>query len=717
MIKAMLSVAAGALLLAGCSNVSPDPDLPDKQVNSIDYPLTKKDSHVDEYFGQQIKDPFRWLEDDKSTETAAWVDAQNAVTFGYLGQIPFREQIKQRLTALWDVPYVGAPFNEGEFTYYFKNSGLQNQNVLYRKGANGKDEVFLDPNQLSEDGTVSLGSISFSKSGKYLAYSLSTGGSDWRDIKVIDVVTKEPVGETLVDVKFTGIEWVGDEGFFYSSYDLPDGSKLSAKTDQHILYYHELGTSQSSDKVIFGAQPEQKHRYVFGGVTDDARYLVIYAAQSTYGRRVFLKSLEDWDAPITTVLSDFSSNTVYITSNDDALLFQTDLDAPNKRLVAVSPAEPKPEHWVDIIPEQENVLSVSSASGYLFARYLQDAVSLVQQFDYQGELVRQVELPSVGSANGFSGKKEDKSVYFGFSNAVTPYAIYELAPETGDVTVYEVPESQFQSDQYVSSQVFYRSKDGTRVPMVISHKKDLELDGSNATILYGYGGFNISLTPSFSKTAATWMEMGGVWAVANLRGGGEYGKRWHKAGTKLQKQNVFDDFIAAAEFLIEKQYTSPSKLAIQGGSNGGLLVGATMLQRPELFAVALPAVGVLDMLRYHKFTAGAGWAYDYGTSDDSNEMFEYLLGYSPLHNVKAGVEYPATLVTTADHDDRVVPAHSFKFAAELQDKYEGATPMMIRIDKSAGHGAGTPTSKRIELYTDIYSFTLANMGITSLPSK
>ncbi|MDP2716145.1 prolyl oligopeptidase family protein [Rheinheimera sp.] len=682
---------------------------------TISYPQTTKIEVVDSYFEQQIADPYRWLEDDRSSETEAWVKAQNKVTFGYLEQIPYREQIKQKLAASWNYEKVSAPFKEGKYTYFYKNDGLQNQYVLYRQLADGSSEVFLDPNTFSEDGTTSLAEVSFSKDGSKLAYSISEGGSDWRKIIVIDVETKQQLETELVDVKFSGISWLGNEGFYYSSYDKPDGSELSAKTDQHKLYYHKLGTAQKDDTVVFGGTDAEKHRYVGASVTEDDRYLLISAAVSTSGNKLFLKDLTKPDSALVTILDHTDSDTDLLDNDGSKLYLVTNLNAPNKKVVTVDAAKPQPEHWVDLIPHTDNVLSASTGAGYIFAEYMVDAIAKVQQYDYSGKLVRDISLPGVGSVGGFSAKKADDTLYYTFTNYTTAQTIYSFAPATGSSEVYSKSGADFDSDNYVSEQVFYSSKDGTKVPMIISYKKGLKRDGTNPTILYGYGGFNVSLTPGFSIPNAVWLDMGGVYAVPNLRGGGEYGKAWHQAGTQLQKQNVFDDFIAAAEYLQQEGYTSKDKLAIRGGSNGGLLVGAVMTQKPELVKVALPAVGVLDMLRYHTFTAGAGWAYDYGTSEQSQEMFDYLLGYSPVHNVKAGVAHPATMVTTADHDDRVVPAHSFKFAAELQAKDAGANPQLIRIETNAGHGAGTPVSKQIEQMADIFSFTLYNMGYQQLP--
>ncbi|MFV8322108.1 prolyl oligopeptidase family serine peptidase [Flavobacterium sp. LS2R12] len=678
----------------------------------VTYPTTTKGETVDVYFDTKLPDPYRWLEDDKSAETGAWVKAQNEVTYGYLAQIPFRDALKARMEKLWNYEKIGAPFKEGNFTYYYKNNGLQNQSVLYRKDAKGTETVFLDPNTFSKDGTTSLGGLDFSKDGSKVAYAISEGGSDWRKVIIMDAITQKIIEDTIVDVKFSGVSWKANEGFYYSSYDKPKGSELSAKTDQHKLYFHKLGTAQKDDKVIFGA--DQKRRYVGGGVTEDDRYLVITASNSTYGNELYIKDLTKPNSPIVTIVDNFKSDNNIIENEGGKLFIETDLNAPNKRIVTVDVNNPKPENWKDFIPETENVLSPSTGGGYFFANYMKDAVSVVKQYDYSGKLVREIKLPGVGTAGGFGGKKKEKTLYYSFTNYITPGSTFSFEPQAGTSAVYQKPKVDFDSEKYESKQVFYTSKDGTKIPMIITHKKGLKLDGTNPTMLYGYGGFNVSLTPSFSIANAVWMENGGVYAVPNLRGGGEYGKKWHDAGTKMQKQNVFDDFIAAAEYLIAEKYTSSQYLAIRGGSNGGLLVGATMTQRPELMKVALPAVGVMDMLRYHTFTAGAGWAYDYGTAQDSKEMFSYIKGYSPVHNIQKGIQYPATMVTTGDHDDRVVPAHSFKFAAELQEKQTGTNPTLIRIDINAGHGAGKSVAATIQENVDIQAFTLFNMGVTEL---
>ena len=707
----IISAFCAMMILTSCQVES------NKRTITVNYPKTEKQPVVDTYFNTEVTDNYRWLEDDRSQETEAWVKAENEVTFNYLDQIPYRDQIKNRLKTLWNYEKIGSPFKEGDYTYYSKNDGLQNQSVIYRKkGDDGKEEVFLDPNTFSEDATTSLGGLQFSKDGKTAAYSISEGGSDWRKIIVMDAVTKTIKEDTLVDIKFSGISWKGNDGFYYSSYDKPEGSELSAKTDQHKLYYHKLGTQQENDLVIFGEIEAEKHRYVSGYLTEDDRYLVISASTSTSGNKLFIKDLTKKSSNLISVIDHFDSDTYVIDNVGSKLYLVTNLDAPNQKIVTVDAGNPTPENWQDFIAETEHVLSPSSGGGYFFTEYMVDAISKVLQYDMDGTFIREVKLPGVGNAGGFGGKREDTTCYYSFTNYKTPASIYKYNMKRGTSELYWSPAIDFNPDDYKSTQVFYTSKDGTKIPMIITHKKGLEYNGKNPTILYGYGGFNISLNPRFSVLRAVWMEQGGIYAVPNLRGGGEYGKEWHKAGTQLQKQNVFDDFIAAAEYLIGNEYTSSDYLAISGGSNGGLLVGATMTQRPDLMRVALPAVGVLDMLRYHTFTAGAGWAYDYGTAEQSKEMFEYLKGYSPVHNVKAGVEYPATLVTTGDHDDRVVPAHSFKFAAELQDKQAGTNPALIRIDVKAGHGAGKSLDQVINEYSDIYGFTFYNMGYDQLPN-
>lgn len=683
-----------------------------KNITLKPYPQTEKIDHKDVYFGTEVEDPYRWLEDDLSDKTKAWVQEQNEVTQDYLSQIPYREAIKQRLEYLWNYEKYSAPFEEGEYIYWFKNDGLQNQSVLYRKkGENGKEEIFLDPNKFSEDGTTSLAGISFSKDGSLVAYQISEGGSDWRKVIVMRTADKSIVGDTLVNVKFSGLAWRGNEGFYYSSYDRPkEGSILSAMTDAHKLYFHKLNTPQTDDELILGGE-NLKRRYIGAYLTEDERFLVVSAANTTSGNELYIKDLTIPNSDFVGIVPNMDKNHAVLDNEGSRLIIYTELNAPNGKIVTVDFANPTPDHWADLIPETENVLTPSVGGGKIFATYLKDAISMVKQYDRNGKLEREIELPGVGTASGFSAKKKDKHLYYSFTSYIHPNTIYKYNIETGKSEVYKESGVKFDPSQYESKQVFYTSKDGTKVPMIITHKKGIKLDGTNPTLLYGYGGFNISLTPAFSLAQVILLEQGGVYAVANLRGGGEYGERWHLAGTKMNKQNVFDDFIAAAEYLISEKYTSSERLAIAGGSNGGLLVGACMTQRPELFKVAFPAVGVLDMLRYHKFTAGAGWAFDYGTSEDSKEMFEYLYRYSPYHALKPGVAYPATMITTADHDDRVVPAHSFKFAARLQEYHKGNHPVLIRIDTKAGHGAGKSTSMQIEEYADRWAFMFQNMGI------
>jgi len=700
-----------SILLIGCSQSESLEDI------KINYPETRMGDVVDTYFGVEVPDPYRWLEDDLSNETGDWVKAQNEVTAGYLTQIPYRAELKERLENLWDYEKETEPFREGNFSYFYRNNGLQDQYVIYRRNSTGKEELFLNPNTFSEDGTTSLSALSFSRSGSIAAYSISEGGSDWRKIIVLDAITKEQIEAPLVNIKFSGLSWRGDEGFYYSGYDKPEGSELSARVDQHKLYFHKLGQPQSSDELIFGGSAQQKRRYVGAAVTEDDRYLLIEGAQSTTGNDLYLIDLASRDRELVTILDHMDSDTYLLDNRGSKLFFMTNLDAPNQRVVTVDASEPTQDKWLDFIPESTDVLSASVGGGSFFAHYMIEAISRVYQYDVEGNRLREVSLPGIGTATAIEGKRNEKELYYSFTNYMTPSTLYKIDVQEGDSVVYRKSSARFNAGDYESKQVFFNSLDGTKIPMIITHKKGVILDGKNPTILYGYGGFDISLTPAFSITNAVWMELGGIYAVPNIRGGGEYGKAWHDAGTQLNKQNVFDDFIAAAEYLIEKKYTSADYLALRGGSNGGLLVGAVMTQRPDLMKVALPAVGVMDMLRYHTFTAGAGWAYDYGTSGQSKEMFEYLRAYSPVHNIRQGVAYPATLVTTGDHDDRVVPAHSFKFAAGLQAKQTGNNPTVIRIETKAGHGAGTPVSKIIDQYADIFGFTLFSMGIEKLPHR
>ena len=700
----------GVGLLVACSSPEENTQPP------VTYPETTQIDHADELWGKSVADPYRWLEDDRSAETEDWVQRQNDVTFGYLESIPFRGEIKKRLQELWDYARVSAPSKEGDRYYFSRNDGLQNQSVIYFKATlDGEESVFLDPNGFSEDGTVALAGMEFTEDASLVALSIQESGSDWRKVVVMDVATQKIVGDTLKDVKFSGISWRGNEGFFYSSYDKPDGSELSAMTDQHKLYYHTMGTPQSSDTFIFGGA-ETPRRYVGAATSEDDKWLFISAAISTSGNELYIKNLET-DGPITPVVSGFESDVSPAYLKGNQLYIYTNLDAPNYRLVVTDPKNPSPDNWRDVLPNQEkDVLRTTEfVGGKIIANYLSDAHTVMKQYNLDGSLDHEIGLPTIGSANGFNGKMEDEEVFYTFTSFIYPPTIFTYNVATGESSLYNAPEVDFNPQKFETQQVFYTSKDGTQVPMFITHKKGLELNGDNPTYLYGYGGFNVSLTPSFNTGRIWWLEQGGVLAIPNLRGGGEYGEAWHLAGTQMKKQNVFDDFIAAAEYLIAEKYTSSEKLAIAGGSNGGLLVGATMTQRPDLMAVALPAVGVLDMLRYHKFTAGAGWTFDYGNADESEEMFEYLMGYSPVHNVRAGTQYPATMVTTGDHDDRVVPAHSFKFAAQLQAKQKGSDPVLIRIETDAGHGSGKPTAKRIEELADQFAFTFYNMGLTPMP--
>jgi len=686
-----------------------------KKINetmSVTYPVTKKVDTVDTYFGTKVTDPYRWLEDDQSEETAQWVAAENKVTFGYLNKIPFKDAIKAKLEKLWNYEKIGAPTKHGDYFYFYKNDGLQNQYVLYRSkiedGTNA--EVFVDPNKFSDDGTVSMAGSSFTKDGSLFTYLISEGGSDWRKVIVRNTETNKIIEDTLVDVKFSGVSWKGNDGFYYSSYDKPkEGSQLSGKTQFHKLYYHKLGTEQKSDKLIFGGE-KQPRRYIGGYLTEDEKYLIITASVSTSGNELYIQDLSSDKNPIVTIVDNFDNNSYVLDNVASRLLIETNLDAPNNRLVEVDASNPTPENWKDLIPETKNVLSASTGGGSIFASYMVDVKTEIIQYDFEGKEIRKVELPTSGTAGGFGAKTEDTYLYYSFTSFTYPATIFKYDIKSGKSEMYWKPAINFNPENYVTEQVFYKSKDGTEIPMYIVYKKGLKKNGKNPTYLYAYGGFNISLTPSFRIANTVWLDNGGIYAQPNLRGGGEYGEKWHKAGTKMQKQNVFDDFIAAAEYLKENKYTSTDYLAIAGGSNGGLLIGATITQQPGLAKVAFPAVGVLDMLRYHKFTAGAGWAYDYGTSEESEEMFKYLLGYSPLQNIK-DANYPATMVTTADHDDRVVPAHSFKFAATLQEHQKAENPILIRIETSAGHGAGTPTSKQIEQAADKWAFAFYNMGI------
>lgn len=675
------------------------------------YPETKQENVSDNYFGTEIADPYRWLENDTSAATAAWVKSQQDFTEKYLEQIPYRQKIKERLEEIWNYPKYSKPTKEGDFYVFFKNDGLQNQAVLYiQKGLNGKEEILLDPNTFSKDGTVALQNVRFSTNQKYLGYSVSASGSDWQEIYVMDMKTRKLTKDKISHVKFTGIAWVGDEGFYYSGYEKPkdEKTKYSAKTENQKIYYHKIGTSQENDILIY-EEKDHPLRYVSAALTEDQRFLVIYISEGTDGNEIKVKDLKS-DAPLTTVVPGFNTNARIIDNVGDELLLLTNQDAPNYQLLRINPNQPHQNNAVQniIIPQSEEPLSsVTLGGGKLFAQYLKDATSYIVQYELDGSQQKIIELPGIGTISGFGAKAKDKDFYYTFTSFTTPAEIYHFDIATSKSTLYRKSEIKFNTADYETKQVFVNSPDGTQVPMFITHKKGIKLDGTNPTILYAYGGFNISLTPSFSVANTVFLEQGGIYALANLRGGSEYGEAWHQAGMLAKKQNVFDDFIACAEYLIQHQYTSPRKLAIRGGSNGGLLVGACMTQRPDLFAVAIPQVGVLDMLRYHKFTVGWGWAVEYGTSEHE-EQFKYLIKYSPLHNVRPDVCYPATLITTADHDDRVVPAHSFKFAAELQKHQQCDRPTLIRIDSKAGHGAGKPTSKQIEEAADITSFIFWN---------
>lgn len=672
------------------------------------YPEVKKDSVVDNYFGTEVADPYRWLENDTSAETAAWVEAQNKVTFDYLAQIPYREQLKDRLTELWNYEKVGVPFSRGDFYFVSKNDGIQNQSVLYyQKGLDGEQSVLIDPNKLSANGTASLNGLGFSKDAQYMAYGVSRAGSDWVTIYVMNLETGNRLPDSINWVKFSGINWQGD-GFYYSAYDAPvKGKDYSAKNENHKIYYHKLGSSQKDDKLVY-EDPEHPQRNAGADVTEDEEYLVIYGSESTHGNSIKIKSLKE-DSEMVEMVADFETESSVIDHlGDGKFLIMTNYNAPNNRLVVADINKPSQDQWKDFIPEKDYVLrGVDLAGGKLVASYMKDVQSKLEVYDLDGKYLKDIELPGIGIA-GFNGSKKKDVAFYSFTSFITPTSIFQLDMNTLESKDYFKPETDFNSNDFITEQVFYKSKDGEKVSLFITHKKGLKRDGSNPTFLYGYGGFNISITPSFSARNTVFLEQGGIYAVANLRGGSEFGEDWHKEGWRMNKQNVFNDFIAAAEYLIDSNYTSSEKLAIHGRSNGGLLAGAVMTQRPDLMAVALPGVGVLDMLRYHKFTIGWAWAGEYMSSEDSKESFKYLYAYSPLHNVEEGVAYPATMVTTADHDDRVVPAHSFKFISELQAKHQGEDPVLIRIDVDAGHGAGKPTSKVIEEWADVWSFVLWN---------
>jgi len=690
------------MIVGACSN-------PKEKMN---YPLSKKVDTVDVYFDTEVQDPYRWLEDDNSEETKNWVIAQNKITDAYLEQIPNREKINKRLTEVWNYPKVGVPFKKGDLYFHYRNNGLQNQYVLYvQKSLDDEATILLDPNTLSEDGTVALAGIAVSEDSKYLAYRIARSGSDWNELYIRDITTGKDLDDHLLWLKFTGVSWYKN-GFFYSRYDAPEkGGELSNSNEYHKVYYHKLGNKQEQDELIYENSKFPKRLYGVG-VTDDEKYLILSEMGASHGNALYFKDLTNKSSEFTLITDDIELNHSIIDDVDGKLLMFTNNGAPKYKVVEVDVNNPTKENWEVLIPEKENVLSgVKLAGGKMVASYMNDAYSKIEILKLDGTFESNVELPGIGTAGSFSGKKDENIAFYSFESFTTPDVAYKYDFTTGKSEIFYQPKINFNPDDFVTEQKFYTSKDGTKVPMFIVYKKGTKLNGDNPCLLYGYGGFNVSLTPYFTPRRLVWLENGGVYVVANLRGGGEYGEDWHQAGTKLNKQNVFDDCISAAEYLIDNKYTNPDKLALKGGSNGGLLVGAVINQRPDLFKVAIPEVGVMDMLRYHKFTIGWAWAGDYGTSADNKEMFDYLLKYSPIHNIQ-DVNYPAVMVTTADHDDRVVPAHSFKYIATLQEKYSGFNPVLIRIESKAGHGGGMPTSKQIEEYTDIWSFIFHNMGIT-----
>ncbi len=680
--------------------------------NKLKYPVTKKVETVDNYFGTTVADPYRWLENDTSAATAEWVKEQNQVTNDYLSKIPFREKIREKLTKIWNYPKYGVPFSEGPWYFYNKNNGLQNQSVLYvRKGLEGNPRVLLDPNTLSPDGTVALASISASHDGKYLAYSIARSGSDWNEIHVMEIETGRLLPDTLKWVKFSGMAWQKD-GFYYSRFEEPkQGEELTGENNNHKVFYHIVGTPQKSDRLIYENKKFPNHNYR-AQVTEDEHFLIIYEIESSTGNALWYQNLASKQTGFKLLAPGFETDYNVIDNVGDKLIVMTNLNAPKKMLILMDPAKPDPVNWKTIIPERVDVLEAASLTGdKIISTYMQKAISKAYVYDLNGKFLYEMELPGLGTLTGIRGKKTDKIAFYGFTGFLYPSAIFKYDVENNKSTIYNASEIDFNPNDYETTQVSYLSKDKTTITMFLVYKKGLKYDGNNPTLLYGYGGFNISMTPSFNISRTIFLANGGVYAVANIRGGGEYGEKWHKAGIKEKKQNVFDDFLAAAEYLISEKYTSPEKLAIMGGSNGGLLIGACMTQRPDLFRVAVPQVGVMDMLRYHKFTIGHVWASDFGTSD-TKEGFEYLYKYSPLHNLKKGVKYPATFATTGDHDDRVVPMHTFKFMATLQEDQAGDYPVIVRIETKAGHGSGKPTTKVIDEATDIWSFVMYNLGMT-----
>lgn len=705
-----LAIVSMVVLFTACNKTIVTENIGEMS-SKINYPNTLRDDSVqDDYHGTIIKDPYRWLEDDNSEETKAWVTAQNAVTFDYLSKIPYRDSLKQRIEKLWNYERFGIPFKEGDYYYYFNNNGLQNQSVLYRVSnlTDAEGELVLDPNTFSEDGTASLGGMSFDKSGQYLAYQVSEGGSDWRTVKVRDVITGELLEDQLNWIKFSGLSWAAN-GFYYSRYPEPEADgELSAKNEYHSVYYHKLGDKQENDQLVY-VDNDNPQRNVYASTSSDERFLILSTSESTSGNAFSIKAL-DTDDSLMPVVTAFDHDYSFVGNEGNILYFLTNANAPKMQLVSIDYDAAKGGNLTfnTVIPEDDDVLSsVTLVGGKFFAKTMHNASSKIVAYDLSGNIIGNVELPGIGTASSVSGEKDDSVAFFSFSSFTEPGKIISLDTESLTTATFRSPDVDFDSDDYITQQQWFVSKDGTRVPMFITHKKGITLDGSNPTLLYGYGGFDISITPGFSLTKIPLLEAGGVYAVANIRGGGEFGSEWHKAGTQERKQNVFDDFIAAAEYLIGEGYTSSEKLAIDGRSNGGLLVGACMTQRPDLYKVAFPGVGVLDMLRYHQFTIGWAWAGDYGRSDEP-EAFDYLVKYSPLHNVKPAA-YPSTMVVTADHDDRVVPAHSFKYIAELQHQHTGENPVLIRIDVSAGHGAGMPTDMRIQQAADILAFMFYEM--------
>lgn len=691
----------------------------------LQYPGTKKENVVEDYHGTKVTDPYRWLEDDNSQETKDWVKAQNKVTFDYLAGIPQRDKIRKRLEELWNYPRYSSPNKKANYYYFFKNDGLQNQSVMYRqKGLAGKPEEFLNPNTLNKEGIAALGGTNFSKTGKYFAYTVAIAGSDWKEGFVMETATKKLLTDKIQWTKFGSFSWKGDEGFFYSGYDAPeDASKMSKQNKFDKIFYHQLGTEQKDDILIY-EDKDHPLRYCGAGLTEDNRFLILNVSEGTSGSEIwFIDTKNKAQQRFELVVPGFDTESDVIDNIGGKLLLLTNYNAPNYKVVLVEPEGPKgveedkepelpkKENWKTVIPEKPMALqSVNTCGGYLFASYLKDASTKVYQYTYDGKLVREIKLPGIGTASGFGGEKEDKELFYTFSSFSSPPSIYRYDIATGISTLFRKTEVKIKTDDIVTEQVFFTSKDGTKVPMFLTYKKGMIRNGQNPVLLYGYGGFNIAITPSFSISNAFFAEQGGIYVSVTLRGGSEYGEKWHQAGMLDKKQNVFDDFIGAAEYLIKEKYTNSQKLAIRGGSNGGLLVGAAMTQRPELFKVALPAVGVMDMLRFHKFTVGWGWTVEYGNADSASQ-FPFLYKYSPYHNLKSGVSYPATLVTTADHDDRVVPAHSFKFASRLQEYNSGNNPVLIRIETNAGHGAGKPTSKQLDETADIWSFVMYNLGM------